>query len=65
MSTANVLYMLAILGLVWGGFAYCLFLLATRRDADDSQQDPQRENDATKSSNDSETHGSPPPGLES
>ena len=35
MSTANILYMVAILVLVWGGFAYCLFLLATRRDSDD------------------------------
>ena len=35
MSTANVLYMLAILGLVWGGFGYCLFLLAVRRDSDE------------------------------
>ena len=32
MSTANVIYMLVILGLVWGGFGYCLFLLATKRD---------------------------------
>ena len=32
MSTANVIYMVVILGLVWGGFAYCLYLLATKRD---------------------------------
>ena len=38
MSTSNVLYMVAILGLVWGGFAYCLFLLATRRDSDEGSR---------------------------
>ena len=32
MNTANVVYMIVILGLVWGGFAYCLYLLATNRD---------------------------------
>ena len=35
MSTANVIYMIVILGLVWGGFAYCLYLLATNRETDD------------------------------
>ena len=35
MSTASVLYMVVVLGLVWGGFAYCLFLLATGRDSDE------------------------------
>ena len=35
MSTANVIYMVVILGLVWGGFGYCLFLLATNRDRGD------------------------------
>ena len=40
MSTANVLYMLVILGLVWGGFAYCLYQLATRRSSEDTPPDP-------------------------
>ena len=35
MSTANVLYMVVVLGLVWGGFAYCVFLLATGRDSEE------------------------------
>ena len=39
MSTATVVYMVLILGIVWGGFAYCLFLLATRRDSKDSSDD--------------------------
>ena len=34
MSSASVLYMVLILGLVWGGFAYCLFLLVTRREGE-------------------------------
>ena len=35
MNTANWIYMVVILGLVWGGFGYCLFLLATNRDRGD------------------------------
>ena len=35
MSTANVIYMVAVLGLVWGGFGYCLYLLATNKDTDE------------------------------
>ena len=35
MSTGNVIYMIIVLGLVWGGFAYCLLLLALKRDAPD------------------------------
>jgi len=34
MSGASVIYMLVILGLVWGGFAYCLFLLWTRKESE-------------------------------
>ena len=34
MTTGNVVYMVIILGLVWGGFGYCLWLFATRRDVD-------------------------------
>ena len=37
MSTGNVIYMVVILGLVWGGFAYCLFLLATNRDSGEGE----------------------------
>ena len=35
MTTATVVYMTVVLGLVWGGFAYCLFLIATGRDSDE------------------------------
>ena len=35
MSSGSVIYMVTILTLVWGGFAYCLFLLATGRDSDE------------------------------
>ena len=35
MTAGNVVYMVLILGLVWGGFGYCLFLLATNRDTGD------------------------------
>ena len=35
MTPGNVVYMVVILGLVWGGFAYCLFLLVTNRDRDE------------------------------
>ncbi len=45
MSTANVLYMVAILGLVWGGFAYCLFLLITQKDADHDGAPTDRDSD--------------------
>ncbi len=33
MSTASLLYMVLILGIVWGGFSYCLFLIVTGRDS--------------------------------
>ena len=33
MTTASAIYMATILALVWGGFAWCLLLLATGRDA--------------------------------
>lgn len=32
MTTANVVYMAVILGLVWGGFGYCLYLLLSGKD---------------------------------
>ena len=35
MSTGNWIYMILILGLVWGGFLYCLFLLMTNRDSEE------------------------------
>ena len=35
MSFGSVVYMVVILGLVWGGFAVCLWLLATNKDSDD------------------------------
>ncbi|MEM1451109.1 MAG: MetS family NSS transporter small subunit [Planctomycetota bacterium] len=41
MTTANIVYMVVVLGLVWGGFAYCLFLLATNRDTPNSETDEQ------------------------
>ena len=35
MSAANLLYMVLVLGLVFGGFGYCLYLLMTRKDSED------------------------------
>jgi len=37
-TTANVLYMLLILGLVWGGFAFCLFVMMRQREADEGSE---------------------------
>ncbi len=34
MSTASLVYMLLILGGVWGGFAYCLVQTARKKDPD-------------------------------
>jgi len=33
-STASLLYMLGVLALVWGGFGYCLYLLASGKDSE-------------------------------
>ena len=45
MSSGHILYMAVILSLVWGGFAYCLFLLATQRDPDDDEAQAERDSD--------------------
>jgi hypothetical protein len=39
MSTPNLIYMITILGLVWGGFGFCLFVLATQKEPEDSGPD--------------------------
>ena len=38
MSTPNLIYMLTILGLVWGGFGYCIYKLARQEEPED--EDP-------------------------
>jgi hypothetical protein len=37
MNSTSVIYMIAILGFVWGGFGYCLYVLTTARQPDDDE----------------------------
>ena len=34
MSIGNIIFMVIVLGIVWGGFAYCLVLLSKQTDED-------------------------------
>lgn len=34
MSIGNIIFMVIVLGIVWGGFAYCLTVLAKQTDDD-------------------------------
>ena len=42
MSTPSLVYMIAVLGLVWGGFGVCLYLLATQEEPEDSEPESDR-----------------------